>query len=210
LELEREIVAISERERTRIGYDLHDHVGQVLVSAKWTAQSLARKLQGHDPDRARESEQLVELIEQSINETRRVSSRLAPQVPDSLEIYPALRSLSMEVTRHSDLECTLSCSQGEKLCNAETTIHLYRIAEEGISNALKHSHARNIELNFRRLGDTYTLEVLDDGVGIGSEATRNDGVGIRSIKYRARLIEGTVDIAPRTGGGTQLVCSFPA
>ena len=208
LKLRREIVTIGEQERTRIAYDLHDHVGQLLVSAKWAAETLCRQLEEKAIGLASDGRRLTDLIEHAIDETRRVSSRLAPQAVDSLEIYPALSLLSVDVNKHPNVQCTLHCAQHERLDAEETAIHLYRIAEEAVSNVLKHSHAKHIELNFVRNGDTCTLEVLDDGIGMPTKSEREEGLGVRSMKYRAQLIRGTVDIAPRSEGGTRLACSF--
>jgi signal transduction histidine kinase len=210
LALEREIVNISERERTRIGYDLHDDVGQILASAKWSATRLAKELDGTQSAARQNAGELVELIDKSITRVKQVSSRLAPQVLKTPEIYPALSMLASDVNEHTGLRCTLHCSRQEDFDVSDATIQLFRIAEEGVTNALKHSQGSSIDLFFGRRDDSYVLEVLDDGIGIPDEGKRVEGVGLRSIRYRARLVHGSVDIDRRSEGGTRLACTFPA
>ena len=86
--------------------------------------------------------------------------------------------------------------------------HLYRIAQEGINNALTHGNARSIDLRYRREGGAACLEVVDDGIGIPAEHERSEGLGLRSMRYRARMIDGSLDVEALAGGGTKVRCSF--
>lgn len=210
LALEREIVDIGERERRRIGYDLHDHLGQLLVSVHWATDSLAQDLADLDSPLARDADKIGALVTRCLEDTRQLAGRLAPRVADDLQIYPTLKTLALEVNRHTALNCRFHCLPGARLQHRETAIHLYRIAEEAVSNALKHSGGRNIDLSFEREGDICSLEVLDDGIGIAPDGGRADGIGLTSIHYRARLINGTIEIGRRREGGTRLLCCFPA
>jgi PAS domain S-box-containing protein len=209
LALEREIVDIGERERRRIGYDLHDHLGQLLVSVHWAIDSLSRELVGCGSHLAGDADKIGALAHRCLEDTRHLAGRLAPRLTDDLQIYPALKTLALEVNRHTTLSCRFHCPPGARLHHRDTAIHLYRIAEEAVSNALKHSGGRNIDLSFDQRGDICSLEVLDDGIGIATESGRVDGIGLTSIHYRARLINGTVEIGRRAEGGTRLLCSFP-
>ena len=85
-------------------------------------------------------------------------------------------------------------------------MHLYRIAQESINNALKHSEAQNIELRYEQEGESLRLEVLDDGRGIPPEQDRKEGMGLKSMRYRVHMINGSLEVAPRPGGGTRVLC----
>ena len=90
----------------------------------------------------------------------------------------------------------------------EVAAQLFRIAQEGINNALRHGNAQNIELCYGREGDSAYLEVIDDGIGIPAEHDRVEGLGLKSMRYRTRLINGTLDVAAKARGGTEVRCSF--
>jgi PAS domain S-box-containing protein len=127
LSVEKEVVTIAEDERTRIGFDLHDHVGQVLVGTKWAAESLVSQLKSQNKDLAAQGSRVADLIDQAIAETHRVSSRLAPHMFNSLEIYPALQLLCIDVNRHPHIKCELGCPQNAKLGRSDATIHDSRL-----------------------------------------------------------------------------------
>jgi PAS domain S-box-containing protein len=209
LELEREIVEAAERERERVGYALREQVGQLLVTLKWSLQSLARRLHAGEAG-ADEAERLVEQIERIIAETNKLSATISPHIPDSLEVFPALKMLAMDVNRHMGANCELRCATAERVDSRETSSHLYRIAEEAVRVAIHSGHARNIELTFARRESLCTLTVIDDGKPVPTGAEADDDRPWRNLHYRARLINGVVEIRRRATGGRQIVCAFPA
>ena len=209
VELERGIVAAGEHERNRIGRDLHDGLGQELTGISLRLQSLSQKLARESSPHVQAIRDLTAMIQNTIAETRRVARDLAPDFSIELGIDAALRALAEEVNEHSDVRCHAHCSAENEFHDAEIATHFYRIAQESINNALRHSGAQNIELLYGHDGDSLFLEVLDDGTGIPSTESRGQGMGLRSMHYRARMLRGRLEVGLRDQGGTRVFCSCP-
>ena len=208
VELEREIITTSEHERGRIGRDLHDSLGQELTGISLGLGVLAKTLEREQSTHAQTVQRLKALTQESISETRRISRSLSPGFRSELGICEALSSLASEVNQHSGVNCEAHCSVQDDLDDQEVAAQLFRIAQESINNALRHGNAQNIELCYGREGDSAYLEVIDDGIGIPAEHDRVEGLGLKSMRYRTRMINGTLDVAARATGGTEVRCSF--
>ena len=208
VELERELVNAAEHERNRIGRDLHDSLGQRLTGMSLGLEVLAKTLDDEQSAHAGTVLKLRALAQKLISETRRVARDLSPGL-SGMGINEALKSLASEINEHSGVQCRVQCSGDTTLLDEQVSTHLYRIAQECVNNVLRHAAARNIELNFGRDGNALFLEVLDDGIGIPQETHRLDGLGLKSMQHRARIIRGRLDVAPRTTGGTRVRCSCP-
>ena len=148
------------------------------------------------------------MVQSSISETRRIARSLSPGDWGNLGVSEALETLANEVNTHSAVNCRVQCSHGDDTHDPRVAAHLYRIAQEGINNALTHGNARSIDLRYRREGGAACLEVVDDGIGIPAEHERSEGLGLRSMRYRARMIDGSLDVEALAGGGTKVRCSF--
>ncbi len=209
IELEREVVAVGEGERRRIGRDLHDGLGQELTGVTFTLQTLSRELVREHSPHVQTVQNLTEMIQNMIAETRSFARLLSPVFSPELTLSAALRVLADEVNEHPNVKCHAHCSYENDNHDPEIATHLYRIAQESINNALRHSEAQNIELRYWRDGDSVFLEVLDDGTGIPAKESRVEGMGLRSMRFRARMLRGRLDVGLRTQGGTRVLCSCP-
>ena len=204
--LESEIIAASEHERIRIGQDLHDGLGQELTGISLGLEALARSLEAKQSADVQTARSLRVLTQSSISTTRRIARSLSPGFSSKLGICETLNSLVTEVNEHSGLSCVAQCPTDDEILDIEVAAQLFRIAQESINNALKHGNAKNIKLRCGREGDTFYLEILDDGVGIPEEHSRVEGLGLRSMRYRARMIDGTLSVTARDEGGTEVRC----
>lgn len=209
VELEREVIAISERERNRIGRDLHDGLGQELTGISLALQSLSRQLLRGDSLHVDSLQTVVAMVQNTISETRGFARQLAPVFLAEQGLSAALRSLADDINEHSTTACQAHSDFEEDIHNAEIATHLYRIAQEGISNAIKHGSARNIDLKYGRDGDSVYLEIVDDGTGLPTTGELTEGMGMRSMRFRAQMLRGQLDVVPRPEGGTRVRCSCP-
>jgi len=209
VELEREIVAAGENERNRVGRDLHDGLGQELTGISLGLKSLSQTVKRKQLPRVESVQDLTSMTQRLIAEVKRIAWDLSPGFSKKVRLSDALTVLAAEVREHSDIKCHAHCSYKADIHDAEVATHLYRIAQESINNALKHSGAQNIELRYGREGDSFFLEVLDDGTGIPPADDRIEGVGLRSMRYRARMLNGRLEVAPRTPKGTRVRISCP-
>ena len=206
---EQEVIAIGERERQRIGRDLHDGLGQELTGISLRLQSLIQELAREHSPHTQTVQHLTAMVQAAIADTKRVAQDLSPAFLSEFELSEALRGLAAEINRHAKTKCHVQASDEHDIHDRKVATHLFRIAQESINNALKHSGAQSIELRYGREGDSFFIEVLDDGTGIPPGEDRIEGVGLRSMRYRARMLNGRLTVAPRTPNGTRVRISCP-
>jgi len=210
--LEQELSEISNREQRRIGSDLHDGLGQELTG-------LSLMLKGIESAAEREAPQLVaqvvrarEVLTQAIESTRALARGLAPVNLERGGLPAALEHLARQCSSLYGLSCEYrgALNPGLTIEEAAAT-HLYRIAQEAIANAAKHGHAHMIIVSLSSPANSLLLEVRDDGRGIGPEAgPQGNGIGLKLMEYRSRIIGGEISVnSPGPGGGTTVSCSCP-
>ncbi|MFG2621305.1 sensor histidine kinase [Streptomyces sp. NPDC048507] len=193
------VLTALEAERTRIARELHDEIGQTL-----TAVLLQIK---HAADRAPEPvrtdlHQAQETTRASLDEIRRIARRLRPGVLEELGLHSALRSLAAEFTTPRRLGVSAHITPGPPHLDPATELVLYRVAQEGLTNAARHSGATRVEVHLRpQPRGGVVLLVRDDGRGLGDAA---EGAGIRGMRERALLIGAAFAIGPGPYGGTEV------
>jgi PAS domain S-box-containing protein len=195
--MEMETATAIEREQERIGRDLHDGLCQILTGAKFRTALLGQKMLGWSPlADAGEATAIESLLEKAIEQARGVAQGLNPvsPVPDGLMV--ALQDLAAGVTTETGPQCACYIPRPVRFTDGSTAIHLYRIAQEAVQNALKHSGAKHISIELTRRAGTVTLAVADDGTGIGTSMAAANGSGLMNMKRRAELAGGTLRIRP--------------
>jgi len=205
-QLEREIVNISDAEQRRIGQDLHDGICQHLAALTCAAASLRDDLQKLQlPAEAESAAELATLLQDAVVQTRNLSRGLIPAHVGQVGLAIALDSLAQTVSRLHGVHCTFR-TQGKAIdCGEQTGMHLYRIAQEAINNAIKHGKAKNISLTLDCSADLVTLRILDDGEG--SWSPDSQGMGLAIMRYRARVSGGELTIENPPEGGTLISCT---
>jgi signal transduction histidine kinase len=205
--LEHEIVNISEAEQRRIGQDLHDGLCQYLAALSCSARSLEDDLQKLDLFKeAKAAGELAGLLQEAVVQTRDLARGLVPAHVAQLGIIVALESLAQSVRRSHGITCTFRFEGGVPNCDDQTAMHLYRIAQEAINNAMKHGKARQIAILLDAAEDQLTLRILDDGLGMPGFVATGSGLGI--MRYRARLSRGKLQIEQPQGGGSIVTCTI--
>ena len=206
--LQREVLEISEREKRRIGQDLHDDACQTLAGIAMRAEVAARALAVGNPESAARVREVAQLLKNAIESVRRLASGLFPVKLERYGLAWALQELASEASERLDVQCVFTMPLRVEISGENISIHLYRIAQEAIANAARHGHAKKIEIELTALTDSARLRICDDGAGFPSDA-ETSGVGLHSMHYRARLIGGNVSIDPNKRKGTVVTCSFP-
>jgi signal transduction histidine kinase len=204
--LEREVLEISESERRRIGHDLHDSLGQRLTATSMTTNAFIGVLKENAPALAERGEDIGRQLRKAIAEVRSLSHGLAPValVDDGLMV--ALASLAEDTSRGGAVRCVFDCEAPVHVANTQVADHLYRIAQEAVNNAVKHATPSEIRIGLEHCDHTLLLEVDDDGEGFAENASPADGIGLRVMRYRARLIGADFGIASPPAGGTRIYC----
>jgi PAS domain S-box-containing protein len=210
LRLEREILKISEREQARIGQDLHDGLCQQLVGAAFASNLLADKLRAHEPADAGDAEEISKMLDAAITEARNVARSLYPVKLEAEGLPAALEELVGSIARLFNVQCALDCPESITLADDNAAVHLYRIAQEAITNAVKHANPSRVEVALRPNCEHLVLTVRDDGDGLPQPTPAAvQGMGLHIMRYRARLIGGTIQIDSNADGGTTVTCSIP-
>ncbi|MDT9685348.1 sensor histidine kinase [Streptomyces sp. TRM76323] len=197
-------LSAQESERRRIAQELHDEVGQSMTAVLLGLKRVADR--APEPLRA-EVRQAQEITRSSLDEVRRLARRLRPGVLEDLGLVSALTSLADDFATHTELTVRRRLDADLPPLDRQTELVLYRVAQEGLTNAARHADAARVDLVLRRVPDGVVLSVEDDGRGVG---VAREGAGIRGMRERALLSGAALDIAPGRGGGTRVSLSVPA
>jgi len=197
--LERELLEVTDAERQRIGRDLHDGIGQELTGISLMLKGLASQL---DAPQRRALDEIGGLVTQSLNSVRALSSGLLPVSGSGGGLIAALGRLIESSRQHFGLAVDFHADAWPELELDDTEAsHLYRIAQEALTNVARHSGATGAQLALTVAARSYCLEVADDGRGIGAPRPRT-GLGLRIMAYRADIIGATLAIDNKTPRGT--------
>ncbi len=209
-ELQRQILEVSTAEQERIGREVHDGIGQQLTAISLLARALQRRLQqaGHEPE-AESLGQLQLHLESTLQQTRALARGLAPVDIDRHDLPEALRELAGQVRETTGLACHYAGPQQFELPRAEQARHLFRIAQEGVSNALRHAEATALQIRLEPQDHALVLQVLDDGRGVAAPAAQRGRLGLHIMAYRADALGARLYVRRRAAGGTEVRCELP-
>jgi PAS domain S-box-containing protein len=201
--LEQEILYVASRERNSIGRDLHDGLGQELTGIALMLRGLATRIQKQSPDAVGYVNEIVALVNQSIESARALARGLLPVRTDSGGLPFALRALAARSRDLYGLDVNFRSEIWPELTLNETNAsHLYRIAQEALTNAARHGHAATVDIFLWVTKSAFLLRITDDGVGIGAAAHSAGGMGLKIMKYRADMIGAKFDIGANEPQGT--------
>lgn len=207
--LEREILEISDREQARIGQDLHDGLCQQLVSLGFDNNSLEQQLSAHAPAEVAAVQKMGQVLDDAIAEARALARGLFPVQLEADGLSLALRQLAAGVGARARVHCRLDCPQPVLIRDNTVATHLYRIAQEAVNNAVKHSRAGSILIELKINQNRIELKVSDNGIGIPISRHPAGGMGLHIMNYRAQAIGGTLNIERGARHGTLVSCSLP-
>ncbi len=199
-----------EEEIKRIAHAVHDEAGQLLVAVHLALADVAREL----PDPQKEQlGQIKELLNQVEKQLRQYSHELRPTILDDLGWIPAIRFLAEGVAKRANLSIQIKTTVSGRLAGA-VEIALYRIVQEALTNAAKHSKASQVQIQIGRKNGAFCCSIEDDGVGFDVRAAQSNfkrkGLGLIGMQERLNGIGGTLSIVSSPGKGTRLLIQVPA
>src|SRR5580700_4963430 len=200
--LEKMILEISETERRRIGQDLHDGLGQHLTGVAFMGKVLEDRLAETSATDAAEAAKIVKLVNESIKMTRELARGLLPVVSEAHGLNFALEHYAGEVRELFHIACRLERDDSILIHDEALADHLYRLAQEAVTNAIKHGHARNIIIGLALVKGGGVLTIRDDGCGFDVVPRSESGLGMRIMNYRAKMISGSLTVQSTVNGGT--------
>jgi len=204
-ELEKEFLAVGERERQRIGHDLHDSLCQHLTGTALAGEVLGEKLAGKALPEEADARRVVALIEEAITLARNLARGLAPVELEAEGLMAAFRELARNTTERFSIDCRFEAPHPVLVHDSTVAAHLFRIAQEAVSNAIKHGHASRVGIGLRVEGGEVVLEIRDDGEGFQESALKTQGMGLHIMRHRAMMIGAALSIQ-RQDPGTAVTC----
>lgn len=206
--LEQEVLRISEHERRRIGQDLHDGLGQMLTGIGLISKNHADILKKENHSSAETAKEITELIKEADEYARTLARGLVPVEFEQKGLETALDRLRQNAIKLFNIECELTITGDPAFEDATQAIHMYRIAQEGVSNAVKHGGATKVSIHLASSERHIRLRVMDNGTGFPENWDSEGGLGVRIMQFRARLIGGSLEISNRLDGGATVTCTM--
>jgi two-component system sensor histidine kinase UhpB len=200
----RRVLAAQEAERVGIARDLHDEVGQLLTGALLQLNSVAESAPAH----REELDEAKQAVRRALDEVRRISSELRPEMLEHLGLVSALTELSTTFARVSGVEVERQFDRSLPKLAPDAELALYRIAQESLTNVARHAQASRVTLALERGHDSVVLRVVDDGRGFNGVPEEHGG--LRSMRERALLVEGALAIKDGARGGVEVRLEVPA
>lgn len=207
--LEREILNAGERERERIGQDLHDGLCQYFAAVACAAASLRRDLTSERSSQIAAAAEIEDLIKKGVTETRNLARGLFPIRNEENGLESALEELTLRTSHLVNVRCTFECRTSVQMPDADTSNHLYRITQEALNNAVKHGKPTHIDILLAAEDGEIKLVISDDGMGIALPLKEGDGMGLSIMRYRARTVGAAIEFSSPKQGGTQVILSLP-
>jgi signal transduction histidine kinase len=206
-ELAQQLISIQENTLRSISRDLHDDFGQILTAIGVTLQRAARR--SANPEAAAEAlHEVREIVQSTLEKVRSLSHALHPVALDEVGLESALDSYLPGFERQTGIKISFEKTGAIRELDREMSAHLYRVTQEALNNVARHSGSKRATVRLAFLPDSVTLEVQDEGVGIGK--TGRQGLGLVSMRERAGMMKGDIEIKAVETGGTLVRVRVPA
>ena len=206
--LENELLEIAENERRRIGFDLHDDLGQKLTGVALMLKGLERKLANEGNGCSEEARKLHVLMEEIINHTHNLARQFSSLDVKGDDLSTLLKELAASVKKLFQTECSFSTKGALPALPTHTMLQLYKIAQEAVSNAVKHGKASQVSIGLACEDGHLVLTVRNDGLPFSPPAHKTTRMGLRIMHYRANTVGATLEIKPLGKSGTLVTCSL--
>jgi two-component system sensor histidine kinase UhpB len=207
--LSQRVLQVQEDERARIARDLHDQLGQELVYLGMKARSLAEEV-ADSPVARRSVRELVSLIDRTRATSHRIAVTINTPILDDTGLAQALQLCAGEFAKRSSLPCYVDSTIGDLSVPRGVGTAAYRILQEALTNIWRHAKASEVHVTVRKTGKTMVLRIADNGVGFDTNSLLdNSSLGIVGMRERARRVGGSLQVARRRAGGTQVVARLP-
>ena len=208
--LEREILEISEREQRRIGQDLHDGLCQHLAGIELMSQVLEQKLVRRSKAAAARAGDIARNVRDAISHTRLLARGLSPVTLESEGLMSALQELALNTEKIFHVVCRFDCDPPVLVTDYPAATHLFRLAQEAVSNAIKHGRAKRILIRLKAERGRMILSIIDNGTGFPAQIPKSKGMGLRIMQSRAGMIGGTLAFERNAGGGASVTVTAPS
>ena len=208
--LSTHLQGVSEEEKSALSRELHDELGGLLVAARMDLSWLQQRLPTTDPNIEQRFKRIHESLSAGVDLKRRVVEELRPTLLDNMGLFTALRWQFKETCRRAGLKCTESIPDSEPKFNPDAAIGVFRIAQEALTNILKHAEAKSADLVIGIESDVFVLRVSDDGKGIPPDRLQTiTSHGLASMRHRINALGGSWEVRSPGSGGTIMTAQIP-
>jgi PAS domain S-box-containing protein len=207
--LEKQILDISDQERKRVGQDLHDSLGGNLTGLALLSKALAQVLREQQVPQAEIAEEVVAGINHAVVQTRSIARGLCPVELGAFGLASGLQELAGTIEKLFQISCQFQATGEIRVFDELTATHLFRIAQEAVTNAARHGQARQVRIRLAQRKQALLLQVRDDGLGLPQDLAHNAGMGLRTMRYRAEVIGAHLTLKSEPGKGTLVACLVP-
>lgn len=207
-ELTHRIVEVQEEERKRVSTELHDSISQLLVSIRYSLD--LAELKSHAvPEAKKLISKSLQILENALNEIRRISKDLRPSVLDDMGLAAAVMSLGKDFQEQTGIEVTVTAERCHNRLSNEAKTAVYRVVQEALTNVARHSGAGTVTIKILSGPSDLHLQIADDGCGISEPINFGRGLGIRNMRERIDTHEGEIVLRRRRSGGTEIDVRLP-
>lgn len=207
-ESQKQLLAISEREQSRFGAELHDGLGQQLTAIELRCQSMKEDLPSDRADLRKQISEIGQFLREAIAQTRSLARGLSPVNLGSGRLVDALGELAGRMSKDGRVQCSLDAPASVVINEVSTAGHLFRIAQEAVNNAVKHSEATEIVIRLTDRDNALLLEISDNGKGLPATPNPDQGIGLEIMKHRASVIGAKLDLKSKIGKGLTVACTL--
>lgn len=204
--VEKEILEITQKEQRRVGSQLHDGLCQELTGILMFVKGLTQKLESENRLDVAELNKISDLIGSAVRQARNTARGLYPGDMEKSSLMNMLEELTSSTQSSSGVSCKFYCPVPVFVDDSNVATHLYSIAMEGVSNAVKHGDPQSIDVSLTQIDDTLILTIKDDGAGFADPTHNSKGIGLKIMKYRALVIDASFYIEPNLPHGVVLKC----
>lgn len=208
-QLEKEILETSDREQRRIGQDLHDDLCQQLAGIELMSEALKQDLSSKSKSVAARVGEIAGHVREAISHTRLLARGLSPVTLESEGLMSALHELAANTKKRFNVDCSFRCDPPVPLNDQAVASQLFRIAQEAVSNAIRHGKATCLLIQLKQQRGRIIISVSDNGGGFPKTLPKKKGMGLAIMQSRAGMIGGTLAYDNHPAGGARVVCSVP-
>ena len=206
-ELSRHLLKGEEEERRRISRELHDETGQALMVLRFQLEMLASDAK--NPEQEARVQESVEVLDRTIEGLRRIIARLSPRVLEELGLLAAIRRQAQLLANQTAMKARVELPGKISPMDHDIEVAIYRATQEALHNIGKHSRAQSFVVRLQVTVDKVQLEIEDDGTGISTKSSNEDGFGLTGMRERVVALGGSMTIHSRRGRGTQIRIVLP-
>jgi signal transduction histidine kinase len=206
IESEKRILAVSERERQRIGADLHDNLGQQLTAIELLCHSLREDLH-NQPGLEQRMAKICRFLQESVAQTRQLARGLTPVSTSKEGLEDSLAEMARRMST-GKIRCEFIRENNVEILDNNVATHLYRVAQEAVNNALKHADASVITITLGQTDGTVILKIADDGRGFSKVKQAGSGIGLEIMHHRATIIGAVLETQSHPAKGVIVTCTL--